>query len=163
LLGAGHVLPGDGRPRVRLQLGGLDPRHDLDRPPEQVGDEPEEQDRDPDDRVVRDPVPEVGRHHPTDPIGTGGGKPYARLATTSAAVANSTPRSRQTAVQAATRDSSRPRAASSTKRTRRPRSSSPRIAASSQTSVATPKTITSSGSSRRSRTSAFGFVKTSKR
>ena len=46
--------------------------------------------------------------------------------------------------------------------TRRPRWRKPRIAASSQTSVATPKTTISSGSSASSRGSVFGFVKTLK-
>src|SRR5581483_9494999 len=62
----------------------------------------------------------------------------------------------------AVRASSRPREASSTKTTRRPRRRKPRIAASSQTSVATPKTTISSGSSASRRGSAFGFVNTSK-
>ena len=72
---------------------------------------------------------------------------YPSEATTSSAVVNSTPASRQAAMQALVRSSSRPRAASSTKRTRRPRRRKPRIAASSQTSVATPKTTISAGSS----------------
>jgi hypothetical protein len=80
----------------------------------------------------------------------------------SSAVVNSTPLSRQALVQAATRSSSRPRAASSTKRTRRPRRRKPWMAASSQTSVATPKTTISSGSSAARSASVFGFVKTSK-
>ena len=46
--------------------------------------------------------------------------------------------------------------------TRRPRWRKPRMAASSQTSVATPKTTISSGSSASSSGSVFGFVKTSK-
>ena len=46
--------------------------------------------------------------------------------------------------------------------TRRPRWRKPRIAASSQTSVATPKTTISSGSSAARSGSVFGFVKTSK-
>ena len=49
--------------------------------------------------------------------------------------------------------------ASSTKVTRRPRASRPRIAASLQTSVATPKRTISCGSSSARRRSAFGFVK----
>ena len=65
-------------------------------------------------------------------------------------------------VTASTRSSSSPRAASSTKTTRRPRRRNPRIAASSQTSVATPKTTISSGSSTSSSGSVFGFVNTLK-
>ena len=70
--------------------------------------------------------------------------------------------SRQATTHAVVRASSSPFAVSSTKTTLRPRAKNPRIAASSQTSVATPKTTIASGSSASSSGSVFGFVKTLK-
>src|SRR5579884_492912 len=129
--------------RRRLHALVLEALAVLDRRPEQP-------------RVALDRLVEVGDRD-ADVVDAG-----ERHQASSSERTNRTPPSRHAAVHEAVRASSSPREASSTNATRRPRASSPRIAASSQTSVATPKRTTSSGSSSARSRSAFGFVKTSK-